>query len=350
MLAALGYDAGFATDFAAVAADGLVPARVILAHAREARVHDGTREWRAAVSGKVRRAAVAPTVGDWVAARPPAGGALGLIEAVLPRRTVFARRAAGTRAVEQLLAANVDVAFLVMGLDADYNLRRLERYLTLCHQSGAQPVVVLSKADLAADVAARVAEVQSVAGEAPVIPARLLEEIPAALRAHVQPGRTVVLLGSSGAGKSTLINRLCAGDVQKTRAVRASDQRGQHTTTNRQLFAVPGGGLVIDSPGLRELQLWDADEGLEATFEDIERLAAECRFRDCRHRDEPGCAVRAAADEGAIAPARLASFHKLAREAERQAIDEDAVRKRKQKAISRARTQLLRTRLQEKKR
>jgi ribosome biogenesis GTPase / thiamine phosphate phosphatase len=174
--------------------------------------------------------------------------------------------------------------------------------------------VVLSKADLAADVATRVTEVEAVAAGAPVFPARLLEDAPAGIGAHVGPGRTVVLLGSSGAGKSTLLNRLLRGEVQRTGAVRASDQRGKHTTTHREMFFVPGGGMIIDTPGLREIQLWEAEDGLSAAFDDVEALAAACRFRDCNHLDEPGCAVR-----GAIAGDRLASFHKLRAEVVRAA-------------------------------
>jgi ribosome biogenesis GTPase len=301
-------DLGWTDDRAEGVPEGTVPARVLVSFARQARLHDGARELDATYAGALRRA-VTPVVGDWVAVRP--GGA---VEKVLPRRGAFTRRAAGEADAEQVLAANVDVAFLVMGLDRDYNLRRLERYLALTRGSGARAVIVLSKADLSGDLHARVAEVEAVAGGAPVLPARLLEAAPAGLAGHLGRGRTAVLLGSSGAGKSTLLNRLLGGEVQRTGAVRAADDRGKHTTTQRQLFFVPGGGMVIDSPGLREIQLWDADEALPAAFDDIEALAAGCRFRDCAHGREPGCAVR-----DAVSPDRLASYHKLRREVEHAA-------------------------------
>lgn len=274
---------------------GLVPARIVMSFARQARVHDGASDWDATFAGSLRRG-LRPVVGDWVAVRP--GGA---IEAVLPRRSAFTRRAAGTIEAEQVLAANVDVAFLVMGLDRDFNLRRIERYLALTAAAKAEAVIVLSKADLVEDAAAKVREVEAAAGGAQVLAARLLEETPP-VGAWLRPGRTVVLLGSSGAGKSTLLNRILGEDVQRTGAVRISDQRGKHTTSRRQMFFVPGGGLVIDSPGLREIQLW----GEVAGYEDIEELAPGCRFRDCRHTDEPGCAVR-----GAVEEVRLASWRKL---------------------------------------
>jgi ribosome biogenesis GTPase len=345
----LGWDAGFAEAFAE-AEPGLVPARVVISFAREARVDDGGREWRAAFAGKIRRVprAEQPAVGDWVAARPPAGG-LGSIEAILPRRTRFTRRAAGTVAEEQVLAANVDAAFIVMGLDADFNLRRLERYLALTYASGAAPHVVLSKADLCEDVEVRLAEVSGVAPGVPVIAARLLDGVPPEVRAALAPGKTAVLLGSSGVGKSTLINRLLHGEVQKTRAVRAHDQRGQHTTTHRQLFRVPGGGLVIDSPGLREVQLWHADEGVGAAFDEIEALAAACRFRDCGHADEPGCAVREAVQGGRLLPERLASWHKLRGELAAQAAKEDPLLRQRRKAAERTLSRLVRSVTKEKK-
>jgi ribosome biogenesis GTPase len=295
----------------------MIPARVVISFARQARLHDGTGELDASFAGSLRRRG-RPVVGDWVALHP--GGA---IEEVLPRRGVFTRRAPGDADAKQVLAANVDEAFLVMGLDRDFNLRRLERYLALTHQSGAQAVVVLSKADLCADPEARVREVEAVAGSAPVVAARLLEAAPAMLQERLASDRTAVLLGSSGAGKSTLLNRLLGQDAQRTAAVRASDHRGRHTTTHRQLFFAPGGGLVIDSPGLREIQLWEADDGLAAAFDEIEALAKGCRFRDCMHRDEPGCAVR-----DVVPPGRLAGFHKLRDEAD-QAAARHQVRSRK---------------------
>jgi ribosome biogenesis GTPase len=213
----------------------------------------------------------------------------------------------------------VDTVFLLMGLDQDFNPRRLERYLAVAHASGARPVVVMNKADLAGDLAqqrAAVAELCSgSAGAVPVLATRLHE--PGGHQPvldHLHPGETVALLGSSGVGKSTLLNRLVGSDLQRTADVRAHDGRGRHTTTFAQLFPLPNGSLAIDTPGLRELQLWQADEGLDSTFADVQEVAAQCRFRDCRHDEEPGCAVRAALASGQLEPDRYASFRKLAAE------------------------------------
>jgi ribosome biogenesis GTPase / thiamine phosphate phosphatase len=348
----LGWDEEFARALVALGR-GLVPARVVMTRGPISRLHTGAAEHDAIVPGKVRRAAAGavelPVVGDWVAARLPGrAGELTSIEAVLPRRSVFARRAAGDTTAAQALAANIDTVFVVMGLDADHNLRRLERYLALAFASGASPVVVLSKADLCADLPARLAETAPVAAGVPVIPAALLEGVPPALRALVAPGRTVALLGSSGAGKSTLLNRLLLSDVQKTGEVRPSDLRGKHTTSHRQLFFVPGGGMVIDSPGLREIQLWDAGEGLGTAFEDVEALAAECRFRDCAHGDEPGCAVVAAVGAGRLPADRLASWRKLSGELAATAQKEDVLSRRRSKQGGRMMSRLLRARLREK--
>jgi len=320
-LADLGWDAAFAAAFAPHAAEGLAPARVMreggaygLATGRAERP-----ELSAVAAGRLWHGEAgtgAPAVGDWVAVRLPASPAEpGLIRAILPRRSKFSRKAAGARTDEQVVAANVDTVFLVNGLDGDFNPRRIERYLAAAWESGADPVLVLSKADIADDLAARVAEIEAIAFGVPVhaVSARTGEGI-AALAAYLRPGRTVSFLGSSGVGKSTLINRLIGRDVQRTAAVREGDDRGRHTTTHRELFLTPAGALLLDTPGMRELQLWEADEGLGATFADVEELAAGCRFRDCAHDGEPGCAVAAAAAAGGLDPERLASYHKLQRE------------------------------------
>jgi ribosome biogenesis GTPase len=253
-----------------------------------------------------------PAVGDWVVVRKRSDEDRGAIVSVLPRRSRFSRRMAGNVTDEQVVAANVDVIFIVMSLDDDYSVRRLERYLLMARESGAAPVVLLTKPDLSADLGADVAEVVTVVGDVPVhvISPKLnqgLEQV----TPYVTAGRTAALLGSSGVGKSTIINRLVGADVQKTREVRESDSKGRHTTTHRELVVLPGGGLMIDTPGMRELQLWDANESVRGTFEDIEALAGECHFTDCRHRDEPRCAVKAAVDAGRIPADRLASYLQL---------------------------------------
>jgi ribosome biogenesis GTPase len=235
---------------------------------------------------------------------------------VLERKSRFVRKVAGSVVAEQVVAANVDVVLLVAGLDGDFNPRRLERYLVLAHDSGARPVIVLSKADLAEDLAGAIEAARSVGG--PDVPVHAVsaprDEGYDALAEYLEPGRTVALLGSSGVGKSTIVNRLAGEELQRTQEVRATDGRGRHTTTHRQLILLPAGGLLMDTPGMRELQLWDVDEGVEETFADVEELAASCRFPNCEHDSEPGCAVRAAIAEGRLTSERLASYQKLVRE------------------------------------
>jgi ribosome biogenesis GTPase / thiamine phosphate phosphatase len=234
-----------------------------------------------------------------------------LIHAVLPRRTKFSRKAAGAETEEQVVAANIDVVFVVSALAGDLNARRLERYLALGWESGAEPAVVLTKADLCDDVAAALAEVEAIAIGVAVhavsnVTGNGLDE----LSTYFAPGRTIAVLGSSGVGKSTLINRLAGRDLQAVAEVRA-DGRGRHTTTRRELVPLPGGGLVLDTPGMRELALWDASGGVEGVFEDVGVLAARCRFPDCAHETEPGCAVRAALEDGSLDAERLAGYRKL---------------------------------------
>jgi ribosome biogenesis GTPase len=259
-----------------------------------------------------------PAVGDWVAAEL-VGDERAILHWVLPRRGVFSRKAPGKRVEQQVIAANVDMAFLVVALDMDFSPRRLERYLAQCWDSGVSPAIVLNKADECGDVAAHVAAAERVAIGAPVfaLSARTgqgMEELTALLSG----GKTIVLLGSSGVGKSTIVNRLLHEEKQEVRPTRESDSKGRHTTTARQLFRLPGGALLMDTPGLREFALWNVDAGLVETFADIEELARECRFSDCRHENEPGCAVRAAMAAGAIDTERVENRKKLEREQEFQ--------------------------------
>ncbi len=259
------------------------------------------------------------------------------MHAVLRRRTAFVRRAAGDVTVQQVLAANVDTVFLVMGLDRDYNPRRIERALVLAWESGAVPVVLLNKADLCEDADGRRAEVEAVAPGVPVLVLAAKEGTGLeALSPWLERGKTVALLGSSGVGKSTIVNRLLGEERQRTREVRSSDQRGRHTTTHRELVALPRGGLLLDTPGLREIQLWASEVGLAAAFEDIEALAPGCRFRDCAHLSEPGCAVRAAVEADELSADRLASYHKLRAEVRSLEVRESPLLQREELARWRA--------------
>lgn len=308
----------FRTLFAEHADAGLEPARVV----RTIRGHI----WVAGASGVSRalpagglaaEAGSFPVVGDWVAVRPATGASSPVVEAVLPRRSSFARRDSGKAAIAQVLVANVDIVFVVDGLDRGPNLRRIERELALAWESGATPVVVLSKADLCADPDAAVAEVRTVApGVDVLVESAESGEGFADLLSYTAGDRTVALIGPSGAGKSTMANRLAGGDLQKVGEVRAFDGKGRHTTVTRELVPLPGGGALVDTPGLRSVGMWDDDEGVDATFSEIALLAAECRFDDCSHEAEPGCAVRAAVESGALDPARFEAYRTLRLETE----------------------------------
>jgi len=295
------------------------PGRVAIEFNQIFRIYVEDGELDAITAGRLkhraRGRAELPAVGDWVAVRKRPEEDRGVIMAVLPRRSAFTRRAAGEPTGEQVVAANVDVVFVVMGLDRDYNVRRLERYLVMARESGASPVILLTKPDLCSDLAAHLREVTSFAGDivVHVVNPKRGEGLEQ-LQGDLGPGTTAALLGSSGVGKSTLINRLVGAEVLRTREVRASDSRGRHTTTHRELVVLPGGGLVIDTPGMRELQLWDAGDSVRETFDEIEALAPECHFTDCRHRDEPRCAVKAAVAEGKVDAGRLESYLKVQEE------------------------------------
>jgi ribosome biogenesis GTPase len=263
--------------------------------------------------------------GDWVVIQPRPAEGRATIHSVLPRRSLFSRKTAGAVTEEQAVAANAETVFLLTGLDRDFNLRRIERALVLAARSGAQPVIVLTKADLCGDAVTRKQEVEGIAPAVPIVVASAVTgEGLAVLSTYAGPGLTVVLVGSSGVGKSTLANWLLGRDAQATAEVRAHDGRGRHTTTQRELISVLAGGWIIDTPGLRELQLWADEQALPAAFADLDAVAAECRFRDCRHESEPGCAVLAALAGGRLPAERFASFVKLQKEVRYLALRQDA--------------------------
>jgi ribosome biogenesis GTPase / thiamine phosphate phosphatase len=316
----LGWDDGF--EAALQPYDNCTPGRVSAQHRGEYDVLAERGELRAHVAGRLRHEASSgedlPAVGDWVALRDET------IHAVLPRRSAFLRKVAWSQTEAQVLAANIDTVFVVTGLDADFSVRRLERYLTLAWESGATPAVVLTKADLCDDPLAPLLEAEQVAVG---VPAHVVSNVTGEgldeLAPHLGPAKTIALLGSSGVGKSSLLNRLLDDEVQATKEL-ADDGTGRHTTTARQLFRLPGGALLVDTPGLREVQLWSADDGIHEAFADVDELAADCCFNDCAHMREPGCAVQAAIDEGRLPRERLQSYRALQRELKRLAMKQDA--------------------------
>ena len=326
-LAALGWSAEFEEAFAPYAGDGYLRARVAVQHRGAYVVCTETGDLHAEPSGRLRHEAEEgglPVAGDWVVIRPHEDGSAAIVHAVLPRRTAISRKAAWLATEEQVLGANIDVVFLVAGLDGDLNVRRLERYLATVWNSGAEPVIVLTKPDLADDLESALLSVSSVAIGVPVHVANGLSgEGIDELRPYTHGNRTVALLGSSGVGKSTLINRLRGEEVQAVGDVRKGDRRGRHTTTSRELVRLPGGGLLLDTPGMRELQLWDVGEGFDSTFSDVEALTKQCHFNDCRHEREPGCAVRRALADGSLDRDRYASYRKLQRELHALAVRQD---------------------------
>ena len=336
-----GWDDEFSAGFEPYSERGLRPARVVRQLRDLSLLWSEQDERSAEVAGKFRHQAADrsayPVVGDWVAMEP-SGDDQALIHAVLPRRSAFIRKAAGELVEAQVAAANVDTVFLVSGLDGDFNLRRIERYLTTAWDSGASPVILLNKADLRTDLQNIIAEVELVAPGVPVVAVSATSGGNLdALRPYLVPRKTVALVGSSGVGKSTLINRLLGEERFRTAPVSdAEEGRGRHTTTTRELVRLPDGALLIDTPGMRELQLWTDDEGLGRPFKDIEDLAARCRFVDCSHELEPGCAVRAAVGDGTLDPRRLESYLKLRREVRFLALKKDVkTRRQLEKAAGR---------------
>jgi ribosome biogenesis GTPase / thiamine phosphate phosphatase len=341
-----GWDESWAKAFEPHAEAGRVPGRVIRQDrgAFDIQLEEGARP--AEATGRLRRAmergeAEMPAVGDWVAVDPRPGCDRAGIEGVLARRTCLSRQAAGRAVREQVLAANVDTVFLVCALDAGrgFNLRRLERALAMVRVAGAEAVMVLNKADLCDDIAGCLREAGSVAPDVSAVALSALEGWGVEeLRPWLDGGRTGVLLGPSGVGKSALINALLGAAVQATQPVRAGDERGRHTTTRRELFRIPSGGMLIDTAGLREFQPWGAGDGLESVFPDVAELAAQCRFRDCRHEGEPGCAVQQALGDGSLDSRRFEHYLRLKREQAYQAMRSSAsagrVEKERWKAIA----------------
>jgi ribosome biogenesis GTPase len=351
-LEAFGWDDFFARSFAPFGHEGYSAGRVAVQHKTQYDLYTAYGELSAETTGRMqheaRNKAHLPVVGDWVVirAREPAKAT---IYDIVPRKSKFSRKAPGAKTEEQIVAANVDTVFLVAGLDGNFNLRRLERYLVVAWESGADPVIVLNKADLCRDIEQKVGMVESVAPSVPIVVASAINDrgLDQAL-AHVKPGKTGALLGSSGVGKSTIINHLLGKELLKTQEVRATDDRGRQTTTRRELIVLPSGGLLMDTPGMRELQLWAGEEGIDDVFEDIAELARQCPFRDCRHGPEPGCAVQKAREEGVLDPKRFASYEKLRREAayfsRRQDKPADLIEKERWKKIAGARKRLNKTR------
>ena len=325
-LESLGADASVHDLFQPYAARGLMLARVAVSQRDHYQLLTAAGEFPAEAAGalwhRTPDRSGMPVTGDWVAARI-VDPCFAIVEDVLPRKTVFSRRAAGRREDQQAVAANIDLVFLVCGLDGDFNLRRIERYLTLAAESGAEAVVVLNKADLCAgnDLDARLAETAAVARNVPIVSAST--RTPDGLdgvRGFLTYGRTVALLGSSGVGKSAIVNGLLGEDRLRTGEVRESDSRGRHTTTHRELIPLASGGALIDTPGMRELQLWAGQESVDQTFDEIAEIAAACRFRDCSHSGEIGCAVASAIADGVISDQRWQSYRKLIAEVNRHAL------------------------------
>ncbi len=317
----LGFDSFFEKHFETFRIPDSVPARVVSESKGSFRVFSRYGELTARISGKMLYHAEVesqyPSVGDWVVVKPLVEENKGIIHAVLPRKSKFSRKVAGELTREQVVAANVDTVFVISGLDGGRNLslRRIERYLTLAGNSGATPVIVLNKVDLCQDVNILMRSVESIAPDISVHPVSAKERIGLdALRTYLTKGKTAAFLGSSGVGKSALINALLGAERQETGEVRQDDRMGRHTTTRRELILLPEGGVVIDTPGMREIQLWAGEEDLQGAFSDIEKMAKQCRFSNCSHNVEKGCAVRAAVDQGELDPGRLESYRKLQNE------------------------------------
>jgi len=337
----LGWNSIFEEQWLSKERTGMTPARIVEEQRQAFRVFSDAGEHSAEITGHLRHSAAdrsaLPAVGDWVSVHIPSGEPKALIHEVLPRRSRLSRKVAGDRLDEQIIVANVDTVMVVTSLNGDLNPRRIERYMAAVWDSGAQPVLLLSKSDLCSDPLSQASRIARIAPGAGVyVVCALTGEGLAELSPYFVTGSTVVLVGSSGVGKSTLINRLLQSDVQITRSVRQGDDRGRHATTYRRLFPLPGGGVLIDTPGIRELQLWEGD-GLDDTFSEIQQLALRCKFTDCRHQTEPGCAILRAIEENELDAERLENYYKLQRELTHLEIRRDPAAQSERKKLWRKR-------------
>lgn len=352
-LSLLGWNNFFEAFFSPHREKGLLPGRIAVQHRDRYTIQTEQGELLGQVSGKFRFEATLlkdfPAVGDWVALEPGNLNQPAIIHHVLERKSTFSRKVAGERPDEQIIAANIDIVFLVMGLDGNYNLRRMERYLTVAWESSARPIIILNKSDLCPLLEECTQEVLSLSRntEVLVMCAHHTEDV-VPVQSLLAPGLTGVLLGSSGVGKSTIINQLLGTEEMLVQEVRATDSHGRHTTAHRELFVLPNGGIIIDTPGLRELQLLNVEEGLAESFDDIEELATQCRFRDCKHEAEPNCAVKKALEDGSLDPGRYESYQKLQREITFQTSKHDKnlqqQKKDREKKIAKLRTDIKRNR------
>jgi len=338
----LGFNAFFEKHFEQCQLENISIGRICAEYKESYKLFLEKGELRAIISGKFRNDCNTrekfPSVGDWVLFEYIDNENKAIIQSILPRRSKFSRKVAGKETQEQVIASNVDFAFIVCALNYDFNLRRIERYLSLIWQSGATPVVVLTKTDLCPDVQSKISEVENIAFGVDIHAiSNVSTEGIEALQKYFINDKTIVLLGSSGVGKSSLINNLTKENIMKTNELRSNIEKGRHTTTHKQMIILPEGGLIIDTPGIRELQLWDAEDGISQTFNDIEDIAKSCKFNDCKHTNEPGCAVKKAIKDGLLELNRLENYLKVQKEQEyltsRQSQSAAKVEKDKWKAI-----------------
>ncbi|MFC1640453.1 ribosome small subunit-dependent GTPase A [Patescibacteria group bacterium] len=338
----VGWNESFEEEFNPLQKRGFLPMRITRENKSNYEATDGERSIECVISGKFRFSLKSkseyPAVGDWVGVSTIKNGTKGVIRHVMSRQSMFSRKVAGETTEEQVVAANIDTVFIVVGLDENFNLRRIERYLSVANESGATPVVILNKSDICPNVEELEASVRKVSKDVPVhaLSAHQAESLEV-LDQYIQPGKTVAFLGSSGVGKSSIINALRGTDEIEVKEVSSLGSRGAHTTTHRELIQLPEKGMVIDTPGMRELQVWGDDAGLKQAFDDVEQLARDCHYKDCAHDGEPGCAVAQAIESGQLDAARLQSYNKLKKEYEyismRQTMTPDAIEKKRWKEI-----------------